>query len=75
MIVRATLVATRTADGLVEFNDDVEVGRAYYVNPLTRRTIRLRHETGVVHQKEVVNDAMSGAWLPVECLSFTEGKS
>lgn len=68
--VTAILVTRQTADGLVEFEDHVELGTEYVVDLDSRRTITLvnvdRHLT---HTKDVV-DTACGRWLPMECLQL-----
>lgn len=67
-VVKAALIALRTADGLVECGEGVEVGREYLVDVDTRRTVQLfNFEHGCRHTKEIIN-AVDGAWLPMELL-------
>lgn len=71
MIVKATLVKHKTDDGLVEFNAGVPLGQEYLVDLQTRRKAQmLNGEFMVMHEKEVINDATNGRWLPIECLKL-----
>lgn len=64
----ASLISLATADGMVEFSEDVPLGRTYHVDLQTRRSVVLYNlDACCSHQKEVVQDE-SGGWLPVECL-------
>lgn len=66
--MKATLVARSTADGLVEVNDDVPIGRVYEVMPGSETEVTMVHKpTGKVHTKVMVQD-VEGGWLPVEML-------
>lgn len=68
MLIQAHLVKKATADGLVEFEDDVELGRVYLVELDSRQQVDLLNdETGEPHTKEIIF-TNEGAWLPLECL-------
>jgi hypothetical protein len=70
ILVKATLVKRTTAEGLVEFQADVPIGKVYLIDPTTQRVeTMLNVEKGCFHKKEVVSDR-HGAWLPVECLQM-----
>ena len=74
-IVKATLIRHATLDGMVEIWEDVPLGKTYEVILESRRTVTLyniKHQ--VNHQKEII-DAISGRWLPLECLKLEETPS
>jgi hypothetical protein len=69
--VIAILAKHATTDGLVEFNDDVPLGKAYRVDIDTRQTVvlfNIEHQSK--HCKEIVQEIGSGCWLPLECLEM-----
>lgn len=70
MIVKARLIARETADGLVQFHEEVPLGTLYDVVIETRRRADLFNcDAQRIHQKEVISTP-SGAWLPMECLQL-----
>lgn len=72
-IVTATLIKRATSDGLVEFNDDVPLGKVYRIDLTLIQLKPMYHlDKLVAHEKEMVWD-VKGGWLPTECLSW-EGK-
>ena len=72
-IVNATLKARSTADGMVEFHDDVPLGKVYQVDADTIEEVSLLNvEKGIEHTKVIVREFPSGAWLPLELLSLGE---
>jgi len=70
-IITARVKKRITADGLMHFKDHVPLGRVYRVD-IDSREIRDFHSTdhGVLHQKDTVRDADTGALLPVELLEL-----
>lgn len=70
MLIQVQLVKKATDDGLVEFEDDIPLGRVYLVELDSRRTVMLLNDdTGGAHLKDIIY-TVDGAWLPVECLKF-----
>jgi len=70
-IVKAKLKAHATADGLVEFNDDVPLGKEYIVDADTITEMGMFNtEKNVEHTKVIVREYPSGMWMPMELLSF-----
>jgi hypothetical protein len=70
MLIQAELVKRATADGLVEFEDDIPLGRVYLVEVDSHQVLMLLNdETGDCHMKEVIYTD-EGVWLPVECLKL-----
>ena len=66
--VAARLIALATADGMIEFSEDVPLGRTYHVDLQSRRSAVLYNfERCCSHEKVIVQD-QSGYWLPMECL-------
>lgn len=71
MIVQVRLIKRITDDGLMEIRDEVELGRLYRVDMATRHTMRLLHDSGAVHEKEMIRCYPPGnGWLPVALLEF-----
>lgn len=71
-LAKAFLIKRCTDDGMVEFRDDVPLGKMYDVGLDSVRTVTLCHlERGVLHRKEII-DAYDGrddaGWLPTELL-------
>lgn len=72
----ATLIKRTTDDGLVEIQDDVELGRLYTVDD---RTIRLATGYNVVKKQEWtrlivdVKEDEDVRWFPVELLKIEGG--
>lgn len=70
IIVTAKLKKKATADGLFEFNDDVELGREYLVDC---NSVRVQSYWNTKHQKmhhrPMIQD-LFGGWLPTECLEI-----
>jgi hypothetical protein len=70
-IVSATLRARATEDGLMEFQDDVPLGKVYQVDADTIEEVRMYNaEKGVEHTKVIIRESPSGNWLPLELLSL-----
>lgn len=73
-LVKVRTVRRTTADGFVELEDHVEVGREYVIDISSRREERMRHApTGTVHTKEIVAVIENGArvgWMAVELLAL-----
>lgn len=70
MTTTVELVKTATDDGLVEFEDDVQIGRRYLVDLDSQQVVMLQNDaTGGYHMKEIIY-TVEGSWLPVECLKF-----
>jgi hypothetical protein len=68
--MQVELVKKATDDGLVEFEDDVPLGRKYLVDMESTRVILLLDDTtGGCHMKEIIY-TVDGMWLPTECLKF-----
>lgn len=69
--MQVELTKTITDDGLIEFEDDVPVGRRYLVDLDSRQVVALQVDgaPGCFHMKEIIY-TIDGAWLPVECLKF-----
>lgn len=66
--VPARLIALATADGMIEFEDGVPLGRIYRVDLQTRQPVTLYNlDRRCSHRKEMVR-AENGYWLPIECL-------
>lgn len=69
-MTQARLIAKATADGLYEFNDDVQLGKLYNVDILHPQTVQyLNVEKNIVHTKVMVKDIDQAEWLPLECLA------
>jgi hypothetical protein len=70
-IVKARLKARATTDGLVEFNDNVPLGKEYTVDADTIAEMSmLNTEKNIEHTKVIVREYPGGSWLPMELLSF-----
>lgn len=69
--VEAILIKRRTSDGLVEFWEDVELGRKYKVNlnSIVKDCEIMNTQKNVLHRKDVIFTE-EGEWLPLECLSL-----
>lgn len=66
--MRATLIRLRSADGLMEMNEDVRIGKSYEVIPGTERVVTLFNtKTGQVHEKTMIL-CTDYSLLPVELL-------
>lgn len=77
MIVKATVIALKTEDGLCEFEPHVQVGQTYLVDLTTiRRQAAMGHrrEDGSVihHQKDIIFLALDDdtGWLPLDLLKL-----
>jgi len=71
LIVVATLMKLKSADGLVEMEDHISLGKKYHVNTATLRTVKLTHlPTGTHHEKEIVDEWPSGRYLFLELLEL-----
>lgn len=67
-LVTATLIKRKTADGQVEMNDDVPLGRTYEIDLDTLAYYDAYNgETGQVHNKIMV-EHKDGGLIPVELL-------
>lgn len=72
-IVSATLRARATADGLVEFHDDVPLGKVYQVDIDTIEETRMFNVVkGIEHTKVIVREHPSGRWLPLELMDLRD---
>lgn len=72
-IVIAHLIKLATDDGMVEFNDDVPIGKMYKIDlSLLFLQYVWNERTGEGKEREMVWDT-KGGWLPTECLTW-EGK-
>jgi len=70
-IVTAKLKARATADGLVEFQDSVPLGKTYEVDTDSIKEVQLYNVIkGVEHTKMVIKEHPSGCWLPLEVLEL-----
>lgn len=73
-IVEATLIKKATDDGLMEFIDEVELGRKYRIDLDSMAFYSMYNkEQEKYHTKAMVMDVEEGAPLPTECLMW-EGK-
>ncbi len=71
MIAQARLIKRISANGLMEVNETVPLGKLYNVIAESRRTIQCYHQLKRKHwEGEFVQDADTGEWLLVELLSF-----
>jgi hypothetical protein len=69
-MTQARLIAKATADGLYEFNDDVELGKIYNIDLAHAQAVQFLHiEKNIVHVKTMVKDLDNPGWLPLECLA------
>lgn len=69
-VVVATLVKRMSEDGLVEARDGVPLGKRYLVDLDSRRRVRMFNVVRrAFHDKEIVNEVGSNAWLPLELLA------
>jgi len=70
-IVIAKLKAHVTTDGLVEFFEDVPLGKEYTVDCDTVEEVQMFNaEKGVKHTKVIIREYPSGSWMPLELLSL-----
>lgn len=68
-VVTAVLRKTQTNDGLVEMEDDIQLGKEYRVDLNTIRTLTLKTiDKGDRHERKFIMEIDSGKWLPVELL-------
>jgi hypothetical protein len=75
-MIRATLRAKSTADGMVELNDRVKIGATYYVD-LDRVQLQRWGQTGtdldITRCSIWADDSIDGAaagWMPIELLAI-----
>jgi hypothetical protein len=72
MIVEARLINHCTDDGLMEFRDDIPLGKVYLVDLSTRRILEgFNFVKGMCWQREMV-EVVGGGWLPTELLTWPE---
>jgi len=71
MLVKALLVKRSTDDGLMEFHDDIPLGKLYQVvlesrmNKSGYNVIKKQKWT-----REMIQDVETEGWLPIECLQI-----
>lgn len=71
MIVTAVLKKTRSDDGIFQMHEDVRVGKRYRVILDSRRIRRVSNPVLMrVVDREMIQDADTLEWLPVELLDI-----
>lgn len=70
-IVKAKLKKRATEDGLIEFQNNVPLGKEYIVDADTIEEVGMfNYEKKVEHRKVIIREYPSRQWLPMELLSF-----
>jgi hypothetical protein len=71
MLLWCRVIKTNTDDGLLPLRPGVAIGDKFLVDLDTRqRSVLLNNEYGITHEKELVQEAETGGWLPVECVQL-----
>lgn len=69
-LYRAKLVKHATADGLIEMEDSVPLGKEYVVDLDTRAPKAMFHLVQQIHHEREMVAAVDGGWLPTELLDL-----
>ena len=71
VVVIATLMKLKSADGLIEMEDHIPLGKKYTVNTATLRTVKLFNlDKKVSHEKDIIDVWPTGGYLVLELLEL-----
>lgn len=71
-IIIIKVIKLKTDDGLVEFKDEIKVGKEYAVDSDSKRWVGWFHVPTMTSVQRVSIRAINGKWFPIELFKIEE---